>query len=108
MNSMQVTLWNNGSHHKSGAGYGIKLDAKDRDFYFRREWETIDLELEGNQEVIQVNVAKQSFWNSTCKELIHAKIGLWAIALHLAPWQKGLPPKLHLFHIGGNHFRLSK
>jgi RNA 3'-terminal phosphate cyclase len=34
-----VTAWNNGAHHSSGAGYGVKLTTKDRDVYLRREWD---------------------------------------------------------------------
>lgn len=48
MSSMIVTAWNNGAHNKSGAGYGIKLDANDRDRFFNRTWKTITLELEGS------------------------------------------------------------
>ncbi len=38
---MIVTGWNHGDHQKSGAGYGVKLNADDRDQFFKRDWETI-------------------------------------------------------------------
>lgn len=44
---MKATAWNNGQHHPSGAGYGIKFTAADRDHFFRREWESIQLEVPG-------------------------------------------------------------
>ena len=57
---MIVTAWNNGaaSASHSGAGYGIRLAAGDRDRYFCRDWETIELELQGYAQVVKVNVAK--------------------------------------------------
>ena len=43
---MFVTAWKNGTPSPSGAGYGVKLAAADRDRYFQRDWETIELELQ--------------------------------------------------------------
>ena len=105
---MIVTAWKNGnaSTSSSGALYGVKLAADDRDRYFRRDWETIELELEGYAQVVKVNVAKPSFWNSTCRELIHSEIGRWLIDNGLESWQVGKPPQLALKFIGGNRFRL--
>jgi hypothetical protein len=34
---MIVTAYNNGQHHPSGAGYGLRLSVKDRDKYFKRD-----------------------------------------------------------------------
>jgi hypothetical protein len=105
---MIVTAWKNGTPTPSGAGYGVKLAADDRDRYFQRDWDTIELELEGYAHVVKVNVAKLSFWNSTCRELIHSEIGRWLIDNGLGCWQMRQPPKLSLKFIGGNHFRLTK
>jgi len=30
--TIEVKAWNNGQHHKSGAGYGVKFFAVDRDY----------------------------------------------------------------------------
>lgn len=103
---MIVTAWKNGTPLKSGAGYGVRLAADDRDRYFRKDWETIELELQGYPHVVKVNVAKPSFWNSKCRELIHSEIGRWLIDNGLDSWQLGKPPKLALKFIGGNRFRL--
>jgi hypothetical protein len=105
---MIVTAWNNGTPSPSGAGYGVKLAADDRDRYFQRDWETIELELEGYAHVVKVNVAKPSFWNSKCRELIHSEIGRWLIEHGLNSWGWGNPPKLSLKFIGGNRFRLMR
>ena len=42
---MIVTAWINGTAFVSGAAYGVRLAAEDRDRYFQRHWETIELEL---------------------------------------------------------------
>ena len=105
---MIVTAWKNGTPSKTGTGYGVKLNAEDRDRYFRRDWETIELELEGYANVVKVNVAKHSFWNSTCRELIHSEIGRWLMDHGMDSWQMRQPPKLSLKFIGGNRFRLMK
>ncbi len=105
---MIVTAWNNGDHWKSGAGYGVKLDASDRDRFFRRDWKSIYLSLEGSSKVIEVNIAKPSFWGITCRELISVEIGRWLIRNGLVPWTKGNPPKLSLKQIDGNRFLLTK
>ena len=39
------TAWNNGEHHETGAGYGFKVSAADRDRYFNPVWQTVILEL---------------------------------------------------------------
>jgi hypothetical protein len=105
---MNVTAWNNGKHHASGAGYGIKLSVKDRDRYFKPEWKIISLYLGNNQSPISVNIGKPSFWNPTCRELIHKEIGRWLISNNLAPWKRGHPPKLSLTFLENNQFRLSR
>ena len=86
----------------------VKRAADDRDRYFRRDWETIELELAGYARVVKVNVAKPSFWNFSCRELIHAEIGRWLIDNGLSPWNRGKPPKLSLRFIGGTRCRLMK
>ena len=105
---MIVTAWNNGSHSTTGAGYGVKLDVGDRDRFFERDWKRIYLTLEGTSQPVEINVAKASFWSSTCRELISAEIGRWMIRNHLAPWPKGEPPKLSLECIEDNRFVLAK
>jgi len=31
---MRVSTWNDGSHSKSGSGYGVKIAKRDRDEFF--------------------------------------------------------------------------
>jgi hypothetical protein len=64
---MIATAWNNGTHHKSGAGHGLKLGAKDRDRFFQRDWDTVFLVLEGRQTAVEVNINKESFWGPSAE-----------------------------------------
>ena len=105
---MLVTAWNNGQHHSSGAGYGLKLNATDRDRHFRREWGTVLVSLSGEAETVEINVAKKSFWSESCRELISKGIGQWLQKNRLAPWPPGNPPKLQLKPEGSRRFRLQK
>jgi hypothetical protein len=100
---MIVTAWNNGS-----TGYGLKLQAADRDHYFRKSWQTVLLQLDGWQEPVEVNVGKPSFWNGTCRELISHEIGRWLKEQKLASWPKNHPPKLVLEPLGEDRFSLRK
>ena len=88
-----VTAWNNGAHHSSGAGYGVKLTTKDRDAYLRREWGGVEIYLPGRANPTKVNVEKDSLWGRQCRELISHEIGKWLLATGIAPWPRGLPPK---------------
>jgi hypothetical protein len=98
--------WNNGSHHQSGAGYGLKISAADRDAYFKREWGTVDLYFPGISKPATVNVKKPSFWGGTCKELISREIGGWLISNRIAPWPSGSPPQFRLMARGPRAFEV--
>ncbi len=103
---IEVSAWNNGQQHASGAGYGLKLSADDRDRYFMRSWSTVLLTLPGVPNPIEVNVAKASFWSATCRELIHRNIGKWLIDCGYAPWERGRPPRFQLEPMGERRFSL--
>jgi hypothetical protein len=92
---VKVTAWNNGKHHRSGAGYGIKISATDRDRHFKKSWKSVFVLLPSGDEV-EVNTDKVSFWNDSCRELISKGIGEWLIETNLAPWPSGSPPSLEL------------
>jgi hypothetical protein len=91
-----VVAWNNGAHHASGAGYGLKMSAADRDAHIRREWGVVELYLPGRAEPARVNVNKESLWSGNCRELISREIGMWLIKNRMAPWPNGNPPKFEL------------
>lgn len=90
---MEWTAWNNGSHNKTGAGYGLKVPITDRDKHFKRVWGTVTLELpisKGYKKVC-VNIDKDSFWSDRCRELISKEI---ASGFNLKDLHHG--PKNHL------------
>lgn len=101
---MIVTAWKNGKHHKPGVAYGLKISPSDRDRYFRREWGSVVLELEGVPDPISVNTDKPSFWDPVCGELISKEIGQWLRSNCKAPWPKGHPQKFSMEPISGNRF----
>lgn len=101
---MIVTTWNNGDHHASGAGYGFRVDIIDRDRYFRREWGSVVLHLQGRAEPVIVNIDKDSSWGSECRELISKEIGQWLRLNNMAPWPKDHPPKLIMEPTRANEF----
>jgi hypothetical protein len=100
---MRAKAWNNGQHHASGAGYGLKLSPEDRDRAFMREWEIIHLDVPGQG--ITPIVISESFW-SRCSELRSAATGRWLRESGIAPWPKGKPPTLLLEQVDGDAFRV--
>jgi hypothetical protein len=104
-NEVKVKAWNNGKHHHSGAGFGLKISATDRDCYFKKSWNSVFVLLPNGKKV-EVNTKKASFWNDSCRELISKEIGVWLIASQKAPWQSGSPPSFNLKPTSERHFVL--
>ncbi len=93
--------------HTNGAGNGLKVFVADRDRFFQRGQRTVTLRLvvgSGFVEV-EVNCAKDSFWNGMCRELIARDIGHWLFDFGLAPWPKGRRPRFDLSPIEPGVFR---
>jgi len=103
---MQVTAWNNGKHHATGAGYGLKIGKDDRDRFFQKSWGSVLITLPGVGKEVELNINKVSFWNDSCRELISKDIGRWLIGRNYAPWPLGQPPSFNLHKKQGNHFEL--
>ena len=104
----QQQLFGNGQWHVGGAGYGLKVSVLDRDRFFRRDWRTVTLHLVAESAVAdaEVNCAKDSFWDDTCRELIARDIGRWFIDLGLAPWPRGRPLRFTMSPIEPSVFRV--
>ena len=102
------TAWNNSKHHSTGAGYGFKVDAIDRDRYFNRGWHAVTIELPSKDGFVtaEANVAKRSFWSPQCRELIGKEIGHWMLAEGYAPWPDSAPPKFDVKPSGERRFRV--
>jgi hypothetical protein len=108
--SLMCSAWNNGKHHESGAGYGLKLSMEGRDRHFKKAWRTVKflLPVEGGFKTVELNIDKPSFWNTACREVTSKEIGEWLLASGLAPWPKGSPPKFEIVPAGDRTFRLVK
>jgi hypothetical protein len=104
--SFIAKTWNNGQYHTSGAGYGLKISFEDRERFFDRQWQTVILHLSRYPNDIEVNVAKASFWNRNCGELIKKDIGIWLQQNNLDGWPIQQPNDLNMTVIGGNVFRV--
>lgn len=104
---MIASAWNNGDYHQSGTGYGIKINEQDRDRFFKKEWQSVFLKLEGQDNEVEVNIDKPSFWGKVCRELISKEIGLWIIRNNKGRWDKGNPPRLKLEPANERRFSVS-
>ena len=101
---MRARAWSNGGTTQSGAGYGVRITPKDRDRFFERGWNTVNVELPGDG-TVEVHLS-DSFWRN-CTELRSSSIGRWLLEKRLAPWPSGRPPVLELTPRGNGHFTIS-
>ncbi len=105
---MTWTAWNNGRHHKSGAGYGFKVDIADREREFSKDWFHVEILLPSASGPVRVaaSIEKVSFWSGNCRELISRGIGKWLIREGHAPWRQRLPPKFLVRSAGKGRFEV--
>jgi len=92
---MDVTGW-------KAPTLGVRVGASNRAKYFSKDWEFVEVELDGVFHSITVS---PGFWRK-CPELRGSAIQTWLVKHGHAPWPKGKPPKLELIRLGGNRFRL--
>src|SRR5579862_1626911 len=108
MDSFIGTAWKGGAAPRTAAaGYGIKIGRSDRDQYFKRDWKSVRLFVDGLEHPVVANIDKDSFWNDTCRELISADIGRWMLSRGIAPWPRGRPPKFSLYLASPGVFRVT-
>lgn len=100
---MRAKAWNNGAHHPSGAGYGLRVLVEDRDRYFSRDWTEIMVDIP--EQTATTIALSDSFWRA-CTELRSAALGLWLRESGRAPWPRGEPPSIGLVHVRGNRFSI--
>ncbi len=105
---MVVTAWNNGAHSRNGSGYGFKVSPADRDEFFKKEWQSIILEIPGEPAVEEINIDPALFWGETPRELHSTAVGRWLRHNGLAPWAMGNPPRFILEPVEGNRFKVMK
>lgn len=103
-NSFKVVTWNDGKHHPSGAGYGLKLNQAARDRFFDPTWEYVWLYLPGRVDPLQITLTP-SFWHK-CHELRDRRIGEWLQENQFHQWPKGRPFAFTLEQTRENLFHL--
>ena len=99
-----VTAWNNGKFNRTGAGYGLRLHATDRDAVFSRSWSDVVLSLPSSKKA-RVRLSS-SFWRD-CPELRSAEIGRWLISAGYGRWPERRPPTFIVIRVSGNYFRVA-
>lgn len=97
------TAWKNGKHNHTGLGYGFRVVPNDRDRNFRRDWDTVLLDLTGSANVIEVSISNASFWGVCC-ELRSKEIGRWLRRERHAPWPNKRPPRFEVECRGERRF----
>jgi len=101
---MLVSGWSKGNPNiNTGAGFGINIKEEDRDKFFSRNWNSVEIEIE-DYKIITVSISRE-FWGR-CSELRSKWIGKWMIEKKVAPWPKFYPPKLRLEPIKEQIFEL--
>lgn len=107
-NRFEATAWNNGPWHETGAGYGLKISADDRDKYFDRDWDTGTLRLitERTSRIAEPNVANDSFRGPQCRELIKLEFAQWFTENGFRRWTRNTPPRFRMIPIARREFEV--
>ena len=110
MSKMIWTAYKNGRGNCTGAGYGFKIPMDEGKQHFRKEWDTVIIELPHGSSYIpvEVNVNKASFWPETCGEVIDRQIGQRMKRICGLPWPAKKPWKFEAERIGERRFRVVK
>lgn len=103
------TAYKNGRGNDTGAGYGFKIPIDDRRLHFRREWDTVVIDLPHGASYlsVEVSVNKSSFWTE-CGEVIDQQIGQWMERSFGLPWPVRKPWKFEAEKVGERRFRIIK
>lgn len=104
VNKFVVTAWNNGKFNRTGAGYGLRLHATDRDAVFNRSWSDVVVDLP-NSKKARIRLSSP-FW-CACPELRSAEIGRWLISAGYDRWPQRRPPTFILIQVSENYFRVA-
>jgi len=103
-----VTAYNNGKYHKSGAGYGFRINNSDVRRYFQIPYSNISLHLENSKKEILVNLNSSSISYGERIIITNKEIGKWLIKNKMAIWSEGTPPKFKMIHLNENKFVIRK
>jgi hypothetical protein len=100
---MIVTAWNNGAHHATGAGYGIRISLANCN-EFDPHWASVWIRIPNHDE-FEAPLA-HSFFFGNCHEIRSQIIGIWLIGLGHQHWTNGNPPEFEFNQINDNIFEL--
>ena len=95
---MEAAAW------KNRYTYGIRVGPKNRERFFDRSWDHIEVEMDGQIHRFPIT---DSFWRK-CPEFRDRgtpQIRDWLRGHFRLPWPKGEPPHMELVPLGGNRFR---
>lgn len=97
---MQGSAWRSGN--QPGSSYGISVGTINRDKFFNRTWDYIDVEMDGALQRLSLT---PGFWRH-CPEFRDPRIRDWLRRHRTLDWPKGQPPRVELMPLGGRGFRL--
>jgi hypothetical protein len=102
-----TSAWKEVASDKIGRNYAIRVRTKDRDRYFREDWQSVRVEIEGIWYTFRL---KNRFWND-CPELRDSDaettaIRDWLSRHHSLTWERRRPPHFQLDPLGDRQFRL--
>jgi len=102
------TAWKSGKGFSANQSFGFKVSVADRDEYFHRSNDKafIELPVKEGFRTIECTTDKDSFWNSTCRELINREVGAWFLQNQFIPWANRKPVKFQVKWLGENRFRV--
>jgi len=89
---------------QGGGTYGIRVGNKNAQRYFRKNWSSIEVIIDGKTNVFNLS---NTFW-TTCPEFRGKEIGVWLRKHGLDRWPKGKPHKVELIPLRANKFKLMK
>ncbi len=102
---MKASGWSNSTpNNLTGSGYGIRVTYQDRDRYFQKEWDSVEVALNSGK-IVELSLP-ETFW-TTCPELKNVFIGRWMLEMGVAPWAKSKPPKFDLEPVEDRRFKLT-
>ncbi|MGM0985276.1 MAG: hypothetical protein ACQEXG_17970 [Pseudomonadota bacterium] len=100
---MKASAWRGGSH--THPVFGIRVGRPNRDNYFKPDWASIEVEMDGEWESFKLT---PGFWRQ-CTEFRDSgtpKIRRWLERHFTTGWPKGHPPQFELVPLGDKRFRL--
>ncbi len=88
---MITTTWNNGAHHQTGAGYGLRFQKADVRAHFQPHWVKVKFEATYGQHNQVFDLPLAATFYPKCHEIRSKQIGQWFQKIGINHWSKGKP-----------------